>query len=409
MPYALLSMALAAPTSGQAQESTRAASHAAAGTHTLKQALEAAWQRSLEVSESRGRSARAQADQAVTQSWLSAAPALSLGQREGSAGAPAASRETELELALPLRWPGQRKNEGQAAQSQSAWVQATEQAERLRLAGRLREALGALHLAEADLYQLEQQVQDLAQLTQDVERRVSAGDLAPADALATRAEWLAAQAQSSAARQALGIQQSHWHLLTGLAPLKLQTSVVPTLGQLPDTHPELVLASAAVDLGQRRADLATVQRSDSPELTLGLRLEHPGQGAASQSSVVVALRVPVGGQVYQRPRITAALGELDMAQTQAQRTRERLRAEVALAQSQLGLSQAQLEAEQERAQLLAERARLIDKSFRAGETALPDMLRAMAAALSAKSSLARHQINHQTAMARLEQALGLLP
>ena len=409
VPCALLSMALASPRFGQAQESTRAASHTSAGTHTLKQALEAAWQRSLEVSESRGRSARAQADQAVTQSWLSAAPALSLGQREGSAGAPAGSRETELELALPLWWPGQRKTEGQTAQSQSAWVQATEQAERLRLAGRLREAMGALHLAEADLYQLEQQVQDLAQLTQDVERRVSAGDLAPADALATRAEWLAAQAQSSAARQALGIQQSHWHLLTGLAPLKLQTSVVPTLAQLPDTHPELVLASAAVDLGQRRADLATVQRSDSPELTLGLRLEHPGQGAASQSSVVVALRVPVGGQVYQQPRITAALGELDMAQTQAQRTRERLSAEVALAQSQLGLSQAQLQAEQERAQLLAERARLIDKSFRVGETALPDMLRAMAAALSAKSALARHQINHQTAMARLEQALGLLP
>jgi outer membrane protein TolC len=287
--------------------------------------------------------------------------------------------------------------------------QATEQAERLRLAGRLREAMGALHLAEADLHQLEQQVQDLAQLAQDVQRRVRAGDLAPADGLAARAEWLAAQAQAGAARQALGTLQSHWQLLTGLAPLKLQTRIAPALAQLPDTHPELVLAEAAVDLGQRRVDLARVQRSDSPELTLGLRLEHPGQGAASQSSVVVALRMPVGGQVYQQPRITAALGELDMAQTQAQRTRERLTAEVALAQRQLGLSQAQLQAEQERAQLLAERARMIDKSFRAGETALPDMLRAMAAALSAKSALARQQINHQTAMARLEQALGLLP
>jgi len=409
MPCALLSMALVAPTSGQAQESTRAASLATAGTHTLKQALEAAWQRSLEVSESRGRSARAQADQAVTQSWLAAAPAVSLGQREGSAGAPAASRETELGLALPLWRPGQRAAGGQAAQSQSAWVQATEQAERLRLAGRLREAVGALDLANVELQQVERQVQDLAQLTQDVERRVRAGDLALADALAARAEWLAARAQSSAARQALGIQQSHWHLLTGLAPLKLQTSVAPALAQLPDTHPELVLASAMVDLGQRRVDLARVQRSDSPQLTLSFRQEHPGQGAASQSSVVVALRVPVGGQVYQQPRIVSALGELDMAQTQAQRTRERLTAEVALAQSQLSLSQAQLQVEQERAQLLAERARLIDKSFRAGETALPDMLRAMAAALSAKSALARHQINHQTAMARLEQALGLLP
>jgi len=181
------------------------------------------------------------------------------------------------------------------------------------------------------------------------------------------------------------------------------------LAQLPDNHPELVLASAAVDLSQRRADLAQVQRPDSPQLTLGMRQEQPGQGANSQSSLVVALRLPLGGQFYQQPRIAAALGELDIFQTQSQRTRERLTAEVALAQSQLGLVQVQLQAEQERAQLLAERARLIDKSFRAGESALPEMLRALAASASAESALARQQINHQTAMARLEQALGLLP
>ena len=409
MPCALLSMALVAPTSGQAQESTRAASLATAGTHTLKQALEAAWQRSLEVSESRGRSARAQADQAVTQSWLAAAPAVSLGQREGSAGAPAGSRETELGLALPLWRPGQRAAGGQAAQSQSAWVQATEQAERLRLAGRLRETIGALNLAEVELQQVERQAQVLEQLTQDVDRRVLAGDLAPSDSLAARAEWLAVQAQASAARQALSVQKSQWHLLTGLAPLKLQTSVAPALAQLPDNHPELVLANATLDLSQRRADLARVQRPDSPQLTLGMRQEFSGQASSSQSSVVVALRVPVGGQIYQQPRIAAALGELDMAQTQAQRTRERLTAELELVQSQLGPSQAQLQAQRERAQLLAERARLINKSFRAGETALPEMLRAVAAAASAEIGFARQQINHLTAMARLEQALGLLP
>ena len=409
MPCALLCMALVAPTSGRAQDSTRTASHAAAGTQTFNQALEAAWQRSLEASESRVRYARAQADQAITQNWLAAAPAMSIGQREGRAGAPDANRETEVGLALPLWWPGQRAVGGQAARSQSSWVQATEQSERLRLAGQLREAIGTLHLAEAELHQVERQVQVLGQLTQDIDRRVRAGDLAPSDALAARSEWLAAQAQASAARQVLGIQQANWHLLTGLPPLTLQTSVAPALAQLPDTHPELVLASAAVDLGQRRADLALVQRPDSPQLILGMRQEYLGQGASSQSSVVVALRVPVGGQVYQQPRIAAALGELDIAQTRAQRTRERLTAEVALAQSQLGLSQAQLQAERERAQLLVERARMIDKSFRAGETALPEMLRSLAAAASAESALARQQINHQTAIARLEQALGLLP
>lgn len=376
---------------------------------TFRQALEAAWLRSLEASEARGRQARAVAEQPVTQSWLSGAPAVSLGQREGGAGTPAGSRETELGLALPLWRPGQRAAGGLAAQSQSGWVLATEQADRLRLAGQLREAMGALQLAEAELQQLERQTQSLDQLTQDVQRRVRAGDLAPADALAARSEWLAAQAQASAARQALSSQQTRWRLLTGFAPLKFQAHPAPAVTALPDTHPELVLASAAVDLAQRRLELAQVQRPGSPELMLGMRQERPGQGAASQSSVALALRLPVGGQLFQQPRIAAALGEWDLAQTQAQRTRERLAAELALAQGQLGLSQAQLQAEQERAQLLAERARLIDKSFRAGETSLPDMLRALAAAASAESALARQQINHQTAMARLEQALGWLP
>jgi hypothetical protein len=37
------------------------------------------------------------------------------------------------------------------------------------------------------------------------------------------------------------------------------------------------------------------------------------------------------------------------------------------------------------------------------------MLRALAAAASAESAYARQQIHHQLAIARLEQALGLLP
>jgi outer membrane protein TolC len=266
-----------------------------------------------------------------------------------------------------------------------------------------------VYLAEAELQQAQRHVETLSQLAEDVQRRVRAGDLAPADALAARSELLAAQAQASAARQALGTQQVQWRLLTGLPVPKFQTTVASTLAEIPDSHPELLLASAAIDLGQRRAELARVQRTDSPELMLGMRQERPGQGVSAQSTVVMSIKVPVGGQVYQQPRIAAALGELDIAQTQAQRTRERLSAELALAQSQLSQSVYQLEGERERAALLAERAQLIDKSFRAGESALPEMLRALAAAANAQSAYARQKINHQMAISRLEQALGLLP
>jgi cobalt-zinc-cadmium efflux system outer membrane protein len=407
----LACVAFSAATSSSAQENKQNldANSADAGTLTLKQVLDAAWQRSLESTQSRSRFSLAQAEQAVAQSWLAAAPALSMGLREGRVGAPAASRETELGISLPIWRLGQRAAGVHASQFQLAWAEAFEQAERLRLAGRLREVIAALHLSQAEVRQAERHAQDLRELTQDVERRVGAGDLARSDALAARSDWLAAQAQANLARQALNLQQAHWHALTGLAPIAFQTRVAPSLTELSDRHPELALASATVDLERRRMELALVQRPDSPELTLGMRQERPGQSTSLQNSVVVALRLPLGGQVYQQPRIAAALGDLDIAQTQALRTRERLTAEVTLAQNQLSLIEAQLQAEQERAQLLTERARLIDKSFRAGETALPEMLRALTAAVSAQSAFARQQINQQTAIARLEQALGLTP
>ena len=52
---------------------------------------------------------------------------------------------------------------------------------------------------------------------------------------------------------------------------------------------------------------------------------------------------------------------------------------------------------------------MIDKSFRAGESALPDLLRALAAAAQADGAVARQTAALGLARARLQQTLGLLP
>ena len=70
---------------------------------------------------------------------------------------------------------------------------------------------------------------------------------------------------------------------------------------------------------------------------------------------------------------------------------------------------AQLEAERQRSALLRERASLIDRSFKAGETPLPELLRALAAATQADTSFARQQVALGLALARLQQSLGILP
>lgn len=385
-----------------------AANVIASSRPTLSQALDAAWQRSLEASEASGQQRRAQADQATAGAWLAAAPSLEVSQREGRRNSD--SRETEVSVALPLWRPGQRDKAGQAAQAEQDWAAAAGQAARLRLAGVVRESAGALRAQESEVQLTSLQRQLLQRLSDDVARRVKAGDLAPADALAARADLAEAEAQGAEAQQRLQAQRSHWQLLTGLAlsPESASGQAASPQAAL-DEHPELRLAGQALERARRRVALVQAQRGDAPELGLSVRQERPGQGIATQHTVALGLRIPFGTETHSQPRLATALAEQDLAQTMEQRTRARLSAELELAQSQLSSNTAQARFAQERAALLRERATLIDKSFKAGETPLPELLRAFNAAALAETAAARQQAALSLAQARLQQAAGLLP
>jgi outer membrane protein TolC len=375
----------------------------------MAQALDAAWTRSLASAESRGRLKQAQADQRVAGSWLAGPPTLELAQREGRGSAADGARETDVGIALPLWRLGQRGQNVEAAEAESAWASAAEQAARLRLASQVREQANKVKLSEFEVQQAAQQRQLLEELSADVDRRVKAGDLAPADALAAKAEMLSARALEREAQQAHVAQRSAWTLLTGLVavpePDEFKAQEAATL----DEHVEAKLAEAAVQRARHRLAQAQAQRGAPPELGIGLRQERPGLGQARQNSVALSLRVPFGTEIHNLPRLATAMAEEDLALAAQQRLRMQLEAELALAQSHLAASQAQAAAEQERAALLRERAQLLKKSFQAGESSLPELLRALAAAGQASAASARQQAALAQAQARLHQALGQLP
>ncbi|WP_082532802.1 TolC family protein [Pelomonas sp. Root1237] len=385
----------------------------AASRPSLAQAIDAAWQRSAEVTQSQGQQRQARAEQAVASSWLAAPPALQLSQREGRGSGASGQRETEVGVALPLWRIGARATAGQAAQAGLDWSAAAERAARLHVAGQVREALGQLSGLEAEQRLAALQSQLLGHLAEDVERRVKAGDLAPADAMAARAEWLSSQALEAEAALKLHAQQTQWQLLTGLAvAARFEPPPAGATFDLDEAHPELQLAARAVDRAQRQLALAQAQRGDGPELGVNLRQERPGQGNPALNSIGVALRLPFaafGTETHAQPRIATALSEVDMALTQQQRTRDRLAAELELARSQLQGAQAQTRLETQRATLLRERAGHIDKAFKAGEAPLPELLRALSAAAQAEAASERQQAHLRLAQARLQQAQGLLP
>ena len=378
---------------------------------TLRAVLDAAWQRAVAARESEGQRRRAEAGRAVAGSFWAAPPSLELRYRDDRLQANAGEREAEIGMAVPLWLPGQRAARAGTAEAAAAQALAAEQVARLRLAGELREAAWQIAALQAEAAQADTQAQALKQLADDVERRVRAGDLARADALAAQAEQLAASALQSDVRQRLQAARARWTLLTGLTAAPHLTAAAAADGA-PATaasHPELQLARQSNDLARKRVELMRQSRRDAPELTVGLRQEVPGRAEASQGSLVVGLRLPFGTDDRNLPLEAAALAELDVAEIHELRLRERLDSDIAAARDAQRSAEVQLEAESARARLLRERATLIDKSFRAGETPLPDLLRALAAAAQADSAAARQTAALGLARARLQQTLGLLP
>lgn len=382
---------------------------------SLRTALDAAWLRAVAARESEGQRRRIEADRTAAASLWAAPPSFELSYRDDRLQSNIGKREAELGVAVPLWLPGQQTARVAIIDAADAQANAAEQAARWRLAGELIDAAWQIAALQAELAQADQQAELLQQLSQDTERRVRAGDLARVDALSAQAEHLAASAVQSDARQRLQSARARWTFLTGLtaAPDVIVApgdgSVQPAAPGTVDLHPELQLARQSSALARQRLDLLRVSRREAPELSVGLRREMPGRAEASQGSLVLGLRVPFATSERNRPLEVAALAELDVAVTHEQRLHERLESERLSSGQALQAAVAQLLAETTRARLLRERASLFEKSFKAGETPLPDLLRALAAAAQADSAAARQTAALGLARARLQHTLGFLP
>ena len=174
-------------------------------------------------------------------------------------------------------------------------------------------------------------------------------------------------------QQRLASAESRWKTLTGLsspADLREPTSL-PTDAE----HPELALARLEVE--RARAQLEAVRhvppRSSGSRLELetGARGRRPG----TPDSVGVVLRIPFGTDARSGRQKRSALGarRASASGATAQGTSSRRGKHRPASARQ---HEQQVAKEQARLALLRERAQLLDKSFRAGETPLPDLLRA---------------------------------
>lgn len=378
---------------------------------TLAQAVEAAWQRAAEAAQADGRARRARADSVAAEAPWAAPPAVELAHRSDRPLTDVGARETDVGVVMPLWLPGQRGARLESARAADEAADASRDAARLRIAGQVREAVWDVLLQRAELVLAQARNETLAALAADVERRVAAGDLARADALAARAEALASAAELMQARARLQASSTRWQALTGLADVPEperpgDDAIVPS----PQAgHALLRAARSEVELARKRLDAALRSRRSPPELFARLRSGVPSRSEPSQNSVTLGLRVPLATEDRNAPLLAAATADLNIALATERRLQRQLEAEVESGRAEADAAERQVAEHLERVRLLRERSALLERSFRAGETALPEMLRVLASAAQAEAALERQRAAAGLARARLQQALGIHP
>jgi cobalt-zinc-cadmium efflux system outer membrane protein len=379
-------------------------------SHTLGDALEQAWSRHPQAQVFDAREAEAKARTQLAAGLTPTPPSMSLSNVSDRLNAATGKEAWELEVALPMWLPGQRAARGREADSAQADVAARRTALRLQLAAEVRETWWALAGARNALDLATHREASANTLQADVQRRLKAGELARIEANLADLERLSAESEALEAQAALRQAQHSYRTLTGAdAPALLAEEAAPITPAVATPHPQLMAAQAMAQLAQARMGVATHTGRDAPELALRWVRDRSDTNAAYADSVGIKLTVPLGSAARLRQESAAALAESLQADAELALTQQRLELDAARAQRDVQTAQIQMAKAQERLALTEDTLRLSEKAFALGESDLPSLLRARAAAFEAQAHLNRQRTARAASLSRLNQSLGVMP
>ena len=372
---------------------------------SLREATEAAWSLTPQARAAQQRQAELDARGRAATSLLAGPPSVGLSHRTDRVGSNGGLRETEAELSAPLWWPGVRGATAAQVEADRAAFERQQLLAKAKVAGEVRDLAAQAALAQIERQLALRKAEEAKGIAADVARRVKAGESARVDQLQAEGILQQAAAAQSQADAALARLRAQWRALTGLeamAPLD------EAAGQ-PTDSAEVAAAQAAVRAAQAKLQLAAADRRDPLEVGVGVTRERPAFRAANERSIKLSLRVPLGSEGRNAPKLAAARAELDAAEAQAEAAQRSADAERVAATGELEATRRAEAAVGQRARLAAEVQGLIAKSYRLGESDLPTRLRAETERFEAELAYARAQVETRRAVSRLNQAYGLLP
>lgn len=150
---------------------------------TLKQALDAAWQNSSQSRSLDNRRRELAAKERVALSLISGEPVAGIAHRTDRLNKNDGFREYEAEVELPLWNPGVRSAAQADVAAQRQGFDGQFALAKLKLAGELRNLSASIATAQVEVDLNKRKLLDANALTQDLSRRVKAGENARVDGL----------------------------------------------------------------------------------------------------------------------------------------------------------------------------------------------------------------------------------
>jgi cobalt-zinc-cadmium efflux system outer membrane protein len=380
---------------------------------TLADAFAQAWSRQPELLAAQTRRDAGQARRDAAERWTPEPLVLEASVKTDRLSGNDGGREIEAGVAVPLWLPGERGLTAAHADAEGQALESRLRAAQWRLAGQLREAWWALQTALLEQQAARGREASAAQLARDVARRMAAGDLSRADQ--NQADGAVATAQAESAEAAAAVVQAR-HALAALgvtapdAPVPAEPLPATGPDALPAAdHPALAELDDRARVARQAQDLAAVQKRANPELTLLAGRERGARGESYGHSLTFGVRVPLGAASGYRVKVATASAERIEAEQTRVLEAHRLASDIATARARMAAAEAVAGAAARRLVLAQQTRGFYDKSFRLGETDLPNRLRVELEAQEAERQSARARVSVQHAISTLRQALGLPP
>lgn len=338
------------------------------------------------------------------------APNVNVKYQTDRIGSDLGYREWEGGVELPLWLPGQADSYAREAGGQRDLADAMSAARLLEISGEVRERLWSAMLARSAARQTRNAEDAARTLFIDVKRRVDAGELPRSDRLLAEKALSQREDERRAAENRALTAARLFARYTGLDLPEQPVGEIPSpKSEIDLEHTRLQLREREVFRARTHRDRVIGEQRSGPSLWLGAKSARALAGNDYDSAVGIEVSMPFGTEGHAAPAVAEAEAALTEALVALRRTRLELEDNVTQAQLDLERTTVALSHAERRLDLTEASLHLSRRAFDLGETDLVRLLQAQADALAERHDYHNRQLEHGQAVARLNQALGVIP